>query len=114
MSEQAAVPVPEVVARYFAAHDRRDTDAALATFASDARVHDDGRDYVGADEIRFWLAKASTEFTYTRTFIDAAELGPGSWLVGNRLEGNFPGGVVELRYRFSLAGDRITELDIAP
>ena len=32
----------------------------------------------------------------------------------NRLEGNFPGGVADLNFRFTLAGDRIAELVIAP
>jgi ketosteroid isomerase-like protein len=63
--------VAEVIRRYLAAHDRRDTDAALATFTPDATVVDDGHEYVGSGEIRHWLAKASTEFTYTRTFIGA-------------------------------------------
>jgi hypothetical protein len=37
-----------------------------------------------------------------------------TWLIRNRLEGNFPGNVVDLRYRFELAGDLITALVIAP
>jgi hypothetical protein len=32
----------------------------------------------------------------------------------NRLEGDFPGGVVELRYRFTLVDGLVTELVIAP
>jgi hypothetical protein len=32
----------------------------------------------------------------------------------HRLEGDFPGGVAELDYRFTVDGDRITELVIAP
>jgi hypothetical protein len=34
--------------------------------------------------------------------------------VRNRLEGNFPGGVVDLRYEFTLSIDRISALTIAP
>ena len=60
--------LPEVIGRYFDAHDRRDTDAALATFAADAVVLDDGHEYRSPEEIRDWLARASTQFTYTRTF----------------------------------------------
>ena len=36
------------------------------------------------------------------------------WVAVNRLEGDFPGGVAELRYRFTLADDLVTELVIAP
>ena len=106
--------LPAVIEEYFSAHDRRETDAALATFATHARVVDDGRDYVGLDDIRDWLGRASTAFQYTRTLTSASDLGADEWEVGNRLEGNFPGGVVDLRYRFTVREGRISELLIAP
>jgi hypothetical protein len=106
--------LPDVVARYQDAHDRHDTDAALARFAADARVTDEGHDYRGTDEIRDWLSRASVEFTYTRTLVDATSTAPDTWLVTNHLEGNFPGGVVDLRYRFVIVDGLIRELDIAP
>ena len=105
--------LPEVVGRYQDAHDRRDTESALATFAAGARVTDDGHDYRGRDEIRDWLSRVSVEFTYTRTLLDATPTAPDTWLVTNHLEGNFPGGVVDLRYRFVIANGLIRELDIA-
>ncbi len=46
--------------------------------------------------------------------LDATEEGPGQWLVTNHLEGDFPGGVVDLNYRFRLVDDRIAVLVIAP
>ena len=106
--------LPHVVAHYQDAHDRRDVEAALATFAPDATVMDDGHQYRGLDEVRHWLARASTEFTYTRTLLGADAIDANTWLVTNHLEGNFPGGVVDLRYRFVLADDLIAELEIAP
>src|SRR5712671_480525 len=59
--------LPDAVGQYQDAHDRHDVDAALATFAPTGTVKDDGHEYHGPDEIRDWLARASTEFTYTRT-----------------------------------------------
>jgi hypothetical protein len=106
--------LPDVVARYFAAHDQRDTEAALRSFVSDATVKDDGHEYHGRDQIRDWLSRASVEFTYTRTLKDAQHVEHDQWLVTNHLEGNFPGGTVDLRYRIALTGDLISELDIAP
>ena len=53
-------------------------------------------------------------FTYTRTLIGSVEVGDNTWLVTNRLEGDFPGGVVDLRYRFKISEGRIAELHIAP
>jgi ketosteroid isomerase-like protein len=112
--DQEDVAVPETIRRYFAAHDRRDADAALSAFAPDARVFDDGHEYRGQEAIHGWLARASTQFTYTRTFLDATAEPPDAWLVRNRLEGDFPGGVVDLRYRFQLVDDLIIDLVIQP
>jgi hypothetical protein len=106
--------LPEVIRRYFAAHDRRDADTSSLAFATDARVFDDGREYRGQKEIHDWLGRASTQFTYTRTFLDAVAEEPGVWLVRNRLEGDFPGGVVDLTYRFRVADDLIVDLIIEP
>jgi ketosteroid isomerase-like protein len=94
---------PDVIDRYFAAHDRHDVAGALTAFAPDAHVFDDGQDYRGVDAIRDWLTNTSTQFSYTRTLLDAKSERPNLWLVSNRLEGNFPGGIVDLRYVFRLS-----------
>jgi hypothetical protein len=106
--------LPEVVSRYQDAHDRQDTAVALSAFAPDARVVDDGLEYRGSDEIRDWLDRASSEYTFTRSLVSAEPDGDDTWLVINHLEGDFPGGVVDLRYQFVVAGDLISELVIAP
>ena len=113
MSEQPA-SIPPLIERYQVAHDRHDIDATLATFTEDAVVHDQDEAWAGTDRIRQWLAKTSTEYTYTRSLLGAGPTGTASWLVRNRLEGNFPGGVVDLRYEFTLHGDHISGLTIAP
>lgn len=106
--------LPQVIVTYQAAHDRHDVEAALGTFTADAKVHDEDQDWIGTDQIRRWLIKTSTEYTFTRTLVDVESPGPDSWLVRNRLEGNFPGGVVTLRYEFVLDGENISRLSIAP
>jgi SnoaL-like protein len=106
--------LPTVVLRYQEAHDRRDANAALATFTPDATVKDDGNEYRGPAEIGDWLSRASVEFRYTRTLTEAVALDENKWVVTNHLEGNFPGGVVDLRYTFTLSGGLISELDIEP
>jgi SnoaL-like domain len=106
--------LPEVISRYQQAHDRHDTDGALSAFARDASVADDGQEYHGTDEIRRWLDTAAREFTYTRTLLGVDAVGADAWDMANRLEGNFPGGTVDLRYRFVLSGGLISELVIAP
>jgi hypothetical protein len=37
-----------------------------------------------------------------------------SYLVTGRLTGNFPGGTAELQWRFTVHGDLISRLEIAP
>ena len=113
MSEPST-SIPPLIESYQAAHDRHDVEAALASFSDDAVVHDEDETWAGTDRIRQWLAKTSTEYTYTRTLLGAEPTGTASWLVRNRLEGNFPGNVVDLRYEFTLDGDRISALTIAP
>jgi hypothetical protein len=113
MSEQPA-SIPPLIERYQSAHDRHDIDAALATFTDDAVVLDEDETWAGTDRIREWLAKTSTEYTYTRILLGAEPTDTASWLVRNRLEGNFPGNVVDLRYEFTLHGDHISGLTIAP
>ena len=108
------IELPAVVATYQAAHDGHDVDAALSTFAQNAVVHDEDQDWVGPEQIRQWLVKTSTEYIFTRTMLGVEFSGIDSWLVRNRLEGNFPGGVVELRYEFTVEGGLITRLSIAP
>jgi hypothetical protein len=46
--------------------------------------------------------------------VSTTSVSPKEWVVVNRLDGNFPGGVVVLHYLFLLADDHIAELVIAP
>src|SRR5207302_10058719 len=93
-SLHAEVPLPEVVRVYLSAHDNGDADVAVATFKPDGRVRDDGHDFVGSSEIRTWLTEASKRFVYTGTLVSTMSLNPSVWVVVNRIEDNFPGGVV--------------------
>lgn len=106
--------LPQIITTYQHAHDRHDTEAAVATFAPDATVVDDGHTYTGTDEIRAWLDRTANEYTYTRTLSGVDDHGDGSYTVRNHLDGNFPGGQVDLRYRFEVRDALIGALHIAP
>jgi hypothetical protein len=106
--------VPHAITAYQRAHDRRDVPAALAQFRVDARVVDDGRTYEGISGVESFLRNAASEYTYTRTLVAAEEVGPDRWRITNHLEGNFPGGHVDLSYEFQLEGGLISYLTIAP
>jgi ketosteroid isomerase-like protein len=106
--------LPATIRGYLAAHAAREADAALRAFTPTAVVVDDGTTYRGAEEIRGFLSRAGVEFTYTTELIGAERADDAHWVATNRLEGDFPGGVAELRYRFAMDGDLIAELVIAP
>jgi hypothetical protein len=107
--------VPPVVARYLRAQgEEAGSHSVVEAFTTDARVTDEGIDYDGRDGIRAWLDKTGSEYTYTTALTGQRQDGPHQWTVLAHLEGDFPGGVVDLRYRFSLDQDRISRLIIAP
>lgn len=110
----AVTELPDVIATYQRAHDQRNAEAALATFAADATVIDDGETYAGTERILWWLSNAASEYTYTRALTGTEDLGGGTYLVSNHLSGNFPGGEADLRYRFQIADGLIQHLQIAP
>ena len=110
----AQVMVPQAISMYQAAHDRRDVPTALAQFTADASVVDDGRTFEGIIGVESFLRNAGSEYTYTRTLVAAEETSPDCWRIINHLEGNFPGGQVDLSYEFHIKDGLIARLIIAP
>ena len=101
--------LPYSVRNFMTAPDARAVDRALATLTPDAVVTDEGHDYQGHDDIGSWIATAASEYTYPTTFTGASTTDT-SIDVGQHLEGNFPGGVADLHYRFTLDGALISRL----
>jgi ketosteroid isomerase-like protein len=114
----ASGSLPPVVSNYLAASDRDDIDAIIACFTEDAVVVDEDRHWRGASAIRQWREKVATAFEYTVAIIRSEALGEVDGAqrhaVYTHLEGNFPGGQVDLTNRFTLRGDLIVSLDIVP
>lgn len=87
----------------------------LSAFAADAVVvDDDGATYTGHDEIHRWRSAESSEYTYTVEVTHVEQLDDARYVVTQHLEGDFPGGAVDVIYRFTLAGALIQHLAIAP
>jgi hypothetical protein len=102
------------VSHYFALTAGPGRRAGIGLFAPDSRVTDDGRSYVGLREIRGWLGAAASEFDYT-TRVLSTEVAGDTVRVITRLEGNFPGGVVDLSHLFTLnVAGQIADLRITP
>ncbi|MDT7577728.1 MAG: hypothetical protein QOH17_4061 [Pseudonocardiales bacterium] len=106
--------LPDSITGYLVAHQARDLDAAMRHYTDDAAVTDEGRTYLGHNEIRAWLARSASEYTYTSELISATRSGDDRFDAVHHLEGNFPGGVVDLRFRFTLRDDLISRLVIEP
>lgn len=106
--------LPTVVTTYLTAHRARDVATANSTFTADAAVTDEGQTVQGRQNIDGWLANAGSEYSFTTTFTGATMPDPDHVDVVQRLEGDFPGGVADLHYRFTLDSGLISRLVIEP
>lgn len=105
--------LPHTVTTFMTALDAREVDRTLATLTPDAVVTDEGHDYTGHDQIGKWVATAGTEYTYTAEITGATTTDTGA-VVTQHLEGDFPSGVADLNYRFTLDGALISRVVIEP
>jgi ketosteroid isomerase-like protein len=107
-----------VIRAYFAATARDDTDGLVECFSEDAVVFDEDQAWQGRSQIRQWSETVATKFDYVIEVRDV--VARGSTDDGDRfdvrahLEGNFPGGVVDLDFGFVLRSDLIARLEIVP
>jgi hypothetical protein len=103
MTHPAPAPtaLPEAVQRYLDGRESGEPSAAVAPFAEDAVVEDDGRTYRGREEIAAWRTGAASAFRYTSarraTTVEGARV-----VLVDRLDGDFPGGRVDLESTFTL------------
>ena len=106
------VDLPAPVAAYFAA-DMTDAEAVAQCFTDSAVVIDERQEYRGRMAIARWKAEASAKFRYTVERLGAHVSGNQTTVTG-RVAGDFTGSPVDLQYRFTLDGDKIARLEIAP
>ena len=112
VSSNSPAELPEVITTYLTAHQARDLDTAIERYTDDASVTDEGRTHNGPDEIREWLSRSANEFSYSIEMTGATKLADERYDVGHHLEGNFPGGKVDLHFRFTLRDGKIARLVI--
>lgn len=119
MSQAAASvtgALPPVISEYLAASDRGDAEAIVRCFAEDAVVVDEGQQWRGTAAIRRWRDTVATAYQYTAQVTGAEARGEADGAerhdVHVHLDGNFPGGQVDLTDRFALRDGRIARLEI--
>ena len=106
------INLPEPIAAYFAT-DRLAGETVARCFTREAVVKDEGRTYVGPAAIKRWKTEASAKYTYTCEPL-RVEQQNGTSIVTCHLEGDFPGGAVDLRFFFRLERGKIASLEIIP
>ena len=106
--------LPHPISAYLAAHTARDVDAALDLCTEDVAVIDEGNTYRGRDAVADWMRRSAGEYTYTSELIGAERIDETHYVAVHHLVGNFPGGVVDLRFAFTLRDGHVAALTIAP
>jgi ketosteroid isomerase-like protein len=106
--------LPGLIRNYLLAHQARELDAAVGCYAEDATVVDEGNIYRGPQQIRDWLDTSASEYTYTIELTGARRIDDEHYVAIHHLEGNFPGGLVDLQYKFTLREGCISQLTIEP
>lgn len=105
--------LPEAVNTYFAISNGDDPARLATCFHADARVLDEKRTHQGIDAIAAWQRQARQAFSYRVEPVDASQR-DDALTVTARVAGDFPGSPVLLKHLFTLTGDQIRSLEIAP
>jgi hypothetical protein len=100
------------VANYVAAANAHDIEAMVAVFNENAVVRDEGKERQGIAAIRQWAVEVSNKYHPTVEPLDAAQT-EGKTILSGRVSGGFPGSPIDLRYVFTLAGEKIECLEIS-
>jgi uncharacterized protein (TIGR02246 family) len=108
-----SLELPTAIAAYIAGSNAHDAAACAACFTDDAVVRDEGRERQGNAAIREWMEEVSEKYRPTVDVIDVGQTDDQTIVTG-RVAGNFPGSPVDLRYTFTLAGEKIARLEIRP
>lgn len=106
--------LPTAVRTYLAAHPARDFEAMSSVLTDRTVIVDEDQEHVGREAIRAWLGRAANQYEVTEEYRSQTQVSASEWVVVNHLEGSFPGGVVDLRFRFTVDGGTLTRLVIAP
>lgn len=107
------VQLPDPIAAYFDADRSGNADAVAACFSDDAVVTDERRTHTGRQAIRRWKAEASATVSYV---VAPFAIGTDArrMVVTSHVSGDFPGSPIDLRYVFTVDGDKIAGLEIVP
>jgi ketosteroid isomerase-like protein len=104
--------LPASIATFFA-HETTDPQAVARCFSEDAVVVDEGHEHHGRADIATWNAQAVAKYQFATEPLMAQTVGAKTTVTA-RVTGSFPGSPIQLRFRFTVAGDLISRLEITP
>ncbi|MCW5790448.1 MAG: nuclear transport factor 2 family protein [Polyangiaceae bacterium] len=112
MQKTTTQGLPTPIAGYFT-HEASDPRALAQCFTEDALVIDEREERRGRGAIEAWNRAVTAKIAFTTQVLTVETEGDDT-LVRATVSGSFPGSPVELRFRFTLEGDLISRLEIAP
>ncbi|MCV3205599.1 nuclear transport factor 2 family protein [Mesorhizobium sp. YC-39] len=104
------IEIPKQISAYYEA-DKNDRSRVDECFTDDAVVVDEGNTYIGRKSTQQWKENSTKKYTYTANPFAIEEEGVRT-IVTAHLIGDFPGNPLDLRYAFTLRGDKIASLEI--
>lgn len=104
---EMTIRLPAAIAEYF----ETDYSSSVSAncFASDAVVKDEGKTYIGREVIRGWMIESWEKYAAIATPISVDVIGNETVVTAHTV-GNFPGSPLNLRFHFTLNGDKIAAL----
>lgn len=96
------------VSIYLRAKADGDPEAIAALFSEDAFVDDNGDVFRGRADVVRWCREVSSAFTFSATLLDTSSEG-ARIVVTERLEGDFPGGRVDLTSTFDVGAEGLID-----
>jgi hypothetical protein len=108
----APLKLPAPIARFFA-HETADPHAVARCFSDGAVVRDEGHEHHGRAAISEWDADAVSKYEFSAEPLTAETVGVETTVTAH-VTGSFPGSPVRLRFRFTVIGELISRLEIAP
>ena len=107
------IELPDAIAAFVKSANAQDVNGVAACFADDAVVRDEGRDRGGAQAIRDWAEEVSRKY---RPVVEPLSVSAahGSTVMFGRVSGAFPGSPLDLHYKFTIKGTKISRLEITP
>jgi SnoaL-like protein len=103
--------LPKPIALYISAENTGNATLFDQAFAENAAVRDESEMHEGLAAIKKWKAETKTKYQHTVEPLSFTEE-DGKTIVTDRLTGNFPGSPIELKFVFTLNGDKIVSLEI--